>query len=144
MAEPKGKEVELPIDALRSRVSDLSETVISMQAEIDSLQAKDRSHWKVIQDFLAKFGTYYNTDGHGSLFIVDRLVNGGGANGVAITPNQGMIEQFALPTKIPAKGEKIVGPCWVPVFIPEIAKEEAVELFDVSEQSSGANIKAVA
>lgn len=110
--------------------------------ELETKLARFEKRWKAMENFLSRVGTYYNTIGDGAIFFVDKLTNSG-ANGVALTPNQGLIEHFSLPMKLDERteqerksGVKIIGPCWVPEIIPEAA-EEIIELFDSESTDSG-------
>lgn len=94
-------------------------TVEQLLARVEELEAREQNHWDVIQNFLAKFGTYYNTEGVGAFFIVDRFTNGG-VNGVAITPQQGLVEQFGLLIKTKRPELQTERPCFVPEIIPEL------------------------
>jgi hypothetical protein len=102
--------------------------VAHLQKEIDELR-------KQLEDFMAKFGTHYNSEGYASLFVVDELTRDG-ANGLALTARQGVIEQFGLPLKLKKKeaDEKKEGPYWVPMIIPK--RLEAVVLSDGTDNKA--------
>lgn len=115
----------------------------ALERELSERIAFLEGKWKIVENFLSSFGTYYNSEGRPARFIIDRFVNDG-ANGVALTPNQGLVEHFALPMHIDDRtdkqkkeGVKIIGPCWVPEIIPEAAKE-AVEEFGADGDTSKA------
>jgi len=117
----------LPIDELRKAIGALSLQVADLEDTVRDLKTREKKHWAKSESFMSKFGTYYNRAGQHAMFIVHSLTTGG-ANGIALTPNQGAIEEFALEIKIPKDGEKVIGPCWVPEIIPEKVAPE-VELF---------------
>lgn len=137
MAAEKTTPAPLPINDLRADLEALRVEVKDLRSELVEQKALGAKRWQKVENFLAKFGTYYNSAGQKALFIVNQLVNSG-ANGIALTPWQGLIEQFALPIKTAKKGENIVGPCWVPEITPECLEEE-IELFDAPGEPVGAN-----
>lgn len=133
----KEKEAELPIDALKRRMVALEEQVSGLKAELD----KSEKRWKSIQDFLAKFGAYYNVEGnYAGMFILHQILNGTKdqgvlAYGVALSPRQGLIDDLMLPIRLKQeKGE----PCMIPVSIPD-KTEELLENFDAEPMAVGAN-----
>lgn len=104
----------------------------ALEKRIDKIERKCKRY----EDIFALFGRYYNTEGVGSFFILDAILQGG-ASGVALSPRQGLVEQFSLPIKAARPDSERERPCLVPLFIPEAA-EEALELFD----ADGADNKA--
>lgn len=118
-------------------------TVEELLARVEELELREKKHWKIIENFLAKFGTYYNSEGGAAFFVVDKYVNAG-ANGVGLTPQQGLVEQFGLRIHMQTEDEKkgkvkTLGPCFVPQIIPEI---EPVETFS-PETAGGDNPQTV-
>jgi hypothetical protein len=142
-APPPVKEAPLPIDAVRQEVEILKLEIAELQKQVERLTAREAKHWKITENFLSKFGTYYDTTRQQqALFIIGQFTRGG-VNGLALTPQQGMIEQFDLPMRLSVKdGERITGPIMIPVIIPEQAEEELIELFEAGADD-GTDNKAV-
>lgn len=137
MAEQKTVPAPLPINKQGQEIEILKLEIEDLRQQISELKDLGAKRWRKVENFLAKFGTYYNSAGQTALFIVNQLTNSG-ANGIALTPWQGLIEQFALPIKAAKKGEHVIGPCWVPEITPECLEEE-IELFDAPGEPVGAN-----
>lgn len=116
-------------------------TVEALLQRVEELEAREKNHWKIVENFLARFGEYYNVEGIGAFFIVDKFVNSG-VNGVALTPQQGLIEQFGLPIKTSKPERQTDRPCFVPLIIPELKPKEEIEEFS-SETAVGDNSKAI-
>lgn len=125
MAEQK-QTPKTPFDEIRAELE-------SLRTEVESLRAREAKHWKVTENFLSKFATYYDSSRQQSaLFIIGQFVNGGGVNGLALTPQQGLIEQFALPicwSKDSDDAQKLLGksPIVVPVHLPEVLETKVEE-----------------
>lgn len=122
----------------------LRKEIAKLEDKLAELEAREAKHFKKLENFLSKFGTYYDSTGaQSSLFVVNEFVTGG-ANGLALTARQGVIEEFALPLALTREdGKKLKSPFWVPEIIPE-QTEDAIELFDVAEPSVGPDNKAIA
>lgn len=123
----------------------LRKQIEALEEKVAELAEREAKHFKRIENFLAKFGTYFDSTGRqSSLFVVNEFVTGG-ANGLALTARQGVIEEFALPLALSREdGLKFNSPFWVPEIIPEQTAEDAVELFGAEEPVSGADNKASA
>lgn len=134
MADPKA---DLPIGKLDARIEVLEKDNAELKASLKKLRA-------VTEDFLAKWGTYYTSEGRPSLMHVSELVQGG-ANGTVLTYHvgTGSHEVSAIPMGNP-KTLLHPAPCWEPLIIPE-KTIESIEEFDAPEGSGdGADSKAVA
>lgn len=139
-APPQAVPLEQVISILKLEIEDL-------RKQVESLRTREAKHWKMTENFLSKFGTYYDTTRkQQALFVVGQFTNGGGVNGLALTPQQGMIEQFALPMFLSLEtreAKECKSPCMVPFLIPEEAQEKIeVELFGA--ENDGTDSKASA
>lgn len=106
----------------------------SLERRIEELEAQRKRDREVLENFIAKFGTYYNSANRPSLFIVDRLVKDG-ADGLVQSAQQGVFERFSVPIKAKPLRDEDVRPTeyWVPLLIPERTEEAVVELFGGSD-----------
>lgn len=128
------KEAPLPIDVLKRQVARLDTIVGELEDELEKFRLREAAHWHITEDFLAKFGSYYNIEGsYAGMFILHSLLNTG-AYGIALSPQQGLIEDLVLPIRTKQEPREA---CMIPIVIPN--KTEVLEAFDAEPVKVGAN-----
>ena len=117
--------------------------VKQLESRIQELEEREARHWQKIENHLAKWGTLYDSQGVASMFLVDALVTGG-ANGITLTPRQGLCDHWSVPMELERKKAHnvIEGSYWVPEIIPERTEQVTLEEFDSEKVPVGANSKA--